>query len=193
MTNHSLRLESEQLILRDFQQDDWEPACEWLCDAEVMRFFGEPFTRDGAKQFVESVANDAMQEDRTRFQLALALREEDSLVGNFSIFIAQDQWHSRLGGLGYRLSRKVWGKGYGTEGVGLLLRLGFEILNLHKIAAGASDGNPASLRVLEKNGMRREGSLVEHQCVNGTWYDEIAFGILAREWKERMKEHPTRN
>jgi RimJ/RimL family protein N-acetyltransferase len=48
------------------------------------------------------------------------------------------------------------GKGYGTE-VNRVLDFGFNDLNLHRIKAGCAVENIASIKVLEKVGMIREG------------------------------------
>jgi RimJ/RimL family protein N-acetyltransferase len=43
--------------------------------------------------------------------------------------------------------------------------------------------NVASIRVLEKLGMRREAHLVENVFVKGEWQDELDYAILEREWR----------
>ena len=61
--------------------------------------------------------------------------------------------------LGYRLRRDCWGRGFATESSLAIVRHGFEVLKLERILGLVLPGNHASIRVLEKVGMRRDGSV----------------------------------
>ena len=77
-------------------------------------------------------------------------------------------------------------RGYASEAALALLRYGFEEMDLHRIIATCQPENPASYRVMEKIGMRREGHF--RQCIdrgNDTWWDEYFYALLADEWQER--------
>ena len=75
------------------------------------------------------------------------------------------------------------GHGYGTEGARLMLRLGFEVLGLHRIIGRCDARNTASARVMERLGMRREAHLIENEWVNGEWTDELLYAMLDHEWR----------
>lgn len=66
-----------------------------------------------------------------------------------------------------------------------MLRLGFEGLRLHRIVGRADGRNNASVRVLEKLGMRREAYFVQNEIVKGEWTDEVVYAMLASEWADR--------
>ena len=85
--------------------------------------------------------------------------------------------------MGYILSRDAWGHGYGTEAARRLVRFGFEIMKAHKIIATSAPENHASVRVLEKAGMTREGYLKEDVLVDGRWRDSILMAVLDHEWR----------
>src|SRR4051794_4220563 len=59
--------------------------------------------------------------------------------------------------LGYTLGRPWWGRGYATEAAGAWLEAAFSQLGISEVVALAEPANAASLRVLEKLGMRRDG------------------------------------
>jgi RimJ/RimL family protein N-acetyltransferase len=59
----------------------------------------------------------------------------------------------------YGLYPRCWGRGLATEASRALLRYGFEELGLARIVAGADEPNLASLRVIERLGMRYERRL----------------------------------
>ena len=48
--------------------------------------------------------------------------------------------------------------------------------------------NVASVRVVEKNGMRQEGRFKEEALIQGIWHDEFLYAILDHEWRERQAD-----
>jgi RimJ/RimL family protein N-acetyltransferase len=62
--------------------------------------------------------------------------------------------------LGYRLRRAAWGRGYATEGARALVALAFTRLGARRVTATALVENAASIRVLEKAGLRFEERFV---------------------------------
>jgi ribosomal-protein-alanine N-acetyltransferase len=56
--------------------------------------------------------------------------------------------------VGYRFFKKYWGKGYATEAARVCLDYGFNTLNLPTIVARAMHENKASIKVMEKIGMK---------------------------------------
>ena len=58
--------------------------------------------------------------------------------------------------LGYRLDSQYWGQGLATEAASATVKYGFEALNLPYILGVVERSNQASVRVLEKVGMKYE-------------------------------------
>ena len=84
--------------------------------------------------------------------------------------------------IGYTVGAAYQGRGLATVGVALLLDRVFSQTTLRRLFAHVHEKNAASIRVLEKLGFTREGLLREHYIVNGAPANEVAFGILRREW-----------
>ena len=85
--------------------------------------------------------------------------------------------------IGYFLCRGSWGKGYATEvGRALVFSFGFEQPKLLRIWAWCDTENSASVRVLEKLGLRREAHFRKSVMVQGNWHDCFVYGILRDEW-----------
>ena len=76
------------------------------------------------------------------------------------------------------------GRGYATEASRPLLAFAFEVLGLHRVVGRLEPRNPASARVLEKLGMRREAHLVGNEWVKGEWQSEDVYAVLDREWRD---------
>jgi RimJ/RimL family protein N-acetyltransferase len=86
------------------------------------------------------------------------------------------------GEIWYLVAPESWGKGIATKAAKHLLDFGFGELSLHRIWATCLPENPASARVLEKVGMRKEGLLVKNLMIHGVWKSSFLYAILAEEW-----------
>ncbi|KIL36811.1 hypothetical protein SD70_31280 [Gordoniibacillus kamchatkensis] len=85
--------------------------------------------------------------------------------------------------LGYALAENLGGQGRMTEAVRLILEIAFGPLQLHRVQANAMPRNVRSLRVLEKNGFRREGYAPRYLCINGGWEDHICCAITVEDYE----------
>ena len=92
---------------------------------------------------------------------------------------------SRQGDLGFMLHPDHQGHGYATEAASAMLEFAFGSYDLHRVSASVEPRNAASVRVLERLGMRKEAHLLENDWVKGDWSSEAIYAILAREWRER--------
>jgi RimJ/RimL family protein N-acetyltransferase len=84
--------------------------------------------------------------------------------------------------VGYWIAPDHQGQGYGTEAVELLVGYGFEQRGFHRLEARVTDFNEPSWRLLESLGFTREGTLREHDFVDGQFRDTHWYGLLAQEW-----------
>jgi RimJ/RimL family protein N-acetyltransferase len=85
--------------------------------------------------------------------------------------------------------RAYWGKGYGSEAVNLLLRFGFEQLNLRRISLNVFEYNERAIRSYVKIGFKVEGR--QRQFLNrfDRRWDLIYMGILRSEWEACQEGH----
>ena len=84
----------------------------------------------------------------------------------------------RFSELGYWISPDVWNKGIATEAARALIKYGFEIKEFHKIVAKHFKYNGASGRVMEKTGMKKEGTQEKHVLKNDLYEDIVLYGII---------------
>jgi len=80
--------------------------------------------------------------------------------------------------VGYSLSRDYWNHGLMTEALRAAIRFGFDEMQLHRIEAQHETANPASGRVMEKVGMRKEGVLRGRLYNKGRYVDVALYAIL---------------
>lgn len=92
-------------------------------------------------------------------------------------------WRNRSAEFGILIGDKsVWNQGYGTEAVRLLVKLGFETLNLNRIYLHVFGNNPRAVRAYEKAGFTHEGRHRQANFQDGQYIDELVMSILREEW-----------
>ena len=149
-------LETERLVLRPISADE---------AGSLHRISNEPNVRlylwDGEPVSAATIEGLIAQSDRMFSKERIGLfgvriRESEALLG-FCGFV-------RLGGmeepeLWYELTQKVWGCGLATEAARACMRYAFEEVGMERVIAGADAPNTASLRVIEKLGMKYLGNI----------------------------------
>ncbi len=174
-----LPIRTPRLALRDFVETDWRAVHEYASDLEVVRdMIWGPNTEAQTREFLAGALEQQRKAPRLRYGLAIEF--EGRLVGGCRIEIQDEA--KREADLGYVMNRAFWKRGIATEAARGLLKFGFGELKLHRIWATCDPGNAASIRVLEKIGMQREGRIREHQFIKGRWRDSLLFAILDRDW-----------
>ncbi len=178
-----MHLETERLLLREFVPEDWQAVLAYQSDPLYLRYYPwQDRTPADAVSFVRMVCDWQTERPRTRFQLALQLRETGELIGNCGVRINDVTLGE--GNIGYEIDSRYWGQGLATEAARAIVRFGFSELGLHRIWAVAIADNRGSTRVMEKLGMRLEAREREKEWIKGHWYDSVTYAILDHEWLE---------
>ena len=87
--------------------------------------------------------------------------------------------------IGFTLARRHQGQGYATEALSGLLDHAFRDLDLHRVKAICDVKNKPAVSLLERLGMRREGTFIESVWFKEAWGSEHSYALLRREWMER--------
>lgn len=154
-------IKTQRLILRPFEPRDELAYTSIRAKPENVRFLpGGEATAEQAEEIaprqVASFA--ALWQGEPGFgPWAAEERLTGELIGHVGLRRLPD-----LGGeteVLYLVDSSRWGLGYATEGAAAALEFGFRLLNLSNIIAMALPENGASIRVMEKVGMRRESGL----------------------------------
>ena len=106
---------------------------------------------------------------------------DDQLVGGVTLSNLR-RGVTQAAVLGYWLGLPYIKSGYMTRAVQVLAGFAFDELQLHRIEAATMPANTDSIRVLERNGFRREGFARGLLKINGLWEDHILFALLAEDF-----------
>ena len=174
-------LHTERLILKKPTEEDIIPLLELSQDEEVMEYFGvEPYKDEKqAREEVEWFLKIWREDTGTRW--IVSLKEDDALVGEIGFYDYKKK--HRKAEIGYKLARRHWRKGYMSEALTAMLDYIYSETDVNRVQALVDPRNPASLRLLEKHGFRREGVLRDYEYERGAYVDLMMLSILRREWR----------
>lgn len=108
--------------------------------------------------------------------------DDDELLGRALLWYIDLHNRSAHIGLGLRPAHR--GKGYGTEVVDVLCRYAFRFLGLHRVQIETLADNAAMIAAATKCGFTLEGTLRDYSWVEGSFADDVVYGLLADEWRD---------
>ena len=176
--NHPPTLETKRLILRPFQISDAPRVKELAGAYEIYRptlNVPHPYEEGMAEKWIATHAATFYQGNGVN--LAITLKADGLLIGAVGLGVSQGHHRAEVG---YWIGVPYWGNGYCTEAAIEMLRYGFEVMKLHKITSSHMEWNQASGRVMQKAGMTREGTLVDHVVKDGEYQTMILYGMIDR-------------
>lgn len=180
-------LRGERVYLTAITRDDSATIARWFSDVELLRLTSYhnimPQTvRDQEKRY------DRMRKEDQDYTFGVRIQYEEKLIGIISI--NDPDWRSRWASIGVTIGEKAyWGKGYGTEAIGILLRYAFYELNLNRIELDVASYNERAIRSYKKAGFQQE--VVRRQALyrDDTYYDIIVMSILRDEWLQAQEDN----
>jgi RimJ/RimL family protein N-acetyltransferase len=176
-----MRLVTARLVLREVAEDDWTALHAFESDPAAVRYQSyAPRTAEECQAYVRQCLADPEEHPRSVYDLAVVDRADGNLIGRCGLKIVDAGL--REAKLWYILHRARWGRGYIPEAARALLDFGFAGLGLHRVWADCDPANAASIRVLEKLGLRREAHFRENAWLKGAWVDALIYAVLDREW-----------
>lgn len=170
----AILIETKRLVLKEMKLDDATDLFNMNNDPEVIRYTGDQSfkTLQEAVNFI----TDYQQYYQTYNcgRLSTFLKETGEYIGwcGLKYLINKDATD-----LGYRFTKKHWGKGYATEAAMACLHDGFTRIKLDKIIATAMLENTASINVFKKLGLK----FIQNEdcgCQPG-----VVYAITKEEWK----------
>jgi RimJ/RimL family protein N-acetyltransferase len=171
-------IQTGRLVLRPWSLDDAGDVFLYANDGEWSRYLriARPYSLEDARKFITSQLLLNRQEHPS-----WAIEHEARAVGGINLRLLSDL---RIGVLGYSIARALWGRGLATAAARAIVDAAFDgCPKLACLRALVDARNGASLRVLEKLSMRREGVLRSHRFSNDGLVDEVWYEISRNEWE----------
>jgi len=169
-------LETERLILNPWRHSDWTAFRPIAEDAAVMRYIngGIPWNEEQIHDFVNRQVNLHVERGFCRWKVVE--RSSGDPIG----FCGAGMWRDAVDPeIGWWLARRYWGRGLATEAAQIALRDLFERVGLERVISVAMPENSASLRVMEKLGLRFQREFES----GGTRL--VQYGMEATDWNQK--------
>jgi RimJ/RimL family protein N-acetyltransferase len=175
-----LPIATRRLTLREFVRSDFDAIHAFSSDPRVTKFlFFGPRDEDGTAEYLDGLLASQEEVPRTRFELAVEETGTSRVIGACDLSLIE----RNVVDLGYMLGIADWGKGYATEISLALIDAAFFDLRADRIISTVDVNNRASIRVLEKIGMRWEAVYRKHRRAKNRWWDCHLFVLPREVWE----------
>lgn len=176
MTELTLHTERLQLVL--ISHSDIAFIHDLLSREETDQYnaLGIPKSIDETAALVEPWITENQHDPLVNHTWIIKDLKTNENIGLFGLKLSNNKY--QRGEVWYKIHPDQWNKGYATESLNGVLNYGFENCSLHRIQAGCAVDNIASIRVLEKVGMIKEGRGREILPLKSGWSDNFEFSIL---------------
>jgi RimJ/RimL family protein N-acetyltransferase len=180
----------ERIRLRAAEREDIPIFLRWVNDSEVTEnlLLVEPMSRLEEEQWYEAM----MKNHSSEHVLVIEIRDQNTAEKYRPIGTCQFHnidWRNRFAEVGIMIGEKAfWDQGFGSETMRLLLKHGFQTLNLHRIWLQVYAKNKRGIRAYEKAGFKYEGKYRQAHYQHGQYYDVHLMSVLKQEWQsENLK------
>lgn len=171
----------ERIRFRAAEREDLPTFVSWINDPEVRAGLSlyTPISQAAEEKWFENMIK---QHPAQQVMVVEAKQGKEWIViGNCGLI--EVNWRLSSAEVGIMIgARNEWNKGYGTEAMRLLLRHGFETLNLNRVFLRVYEDNLGAIRAYEKAGFVHEGRLREAQFSDGKYKDVLLMSVLRSEW-----------
>lgn len=175
------RFITERLIIREYRRSDLEDFLRVIRQPEIYATtYGIPrdYSRRRGKWWLRTVKMNTRL--GSAFEFGVFLKDGEKYIGNVGLInISGAHNHADIS---YYIDRDYMNMGYATEASRAMLRYGFGELGYHKISGVCMSCNPASRRVMEKLGMRFEGTLRDDMYKDGKYVGIDRLSLLRDEY-----------
>ena len=149
--------ETERLVLREMNQDDYRDLAEILQNSNVMYAYEHDFTDMDVQIWLDR--------QRKRYETygfglwAVILKNTKEMIGQAGLTL-QPYKDTEVLEIGYLLKEKFWHYGYAREAAAGCKKYAFEVLKQDKVCSVIKVDNTSSIRVAESIGMRKEDTFI---------------------------------
>ncbi len=167
-------LETRRLILREYEQSDFDALYPILSDPETMRYYPKPYDEKGVQRWL-----DWSMENYRKYGFGLwaaNLKETGEFVGDCGITMQMIDGEE-LPEIGYHIRRERWRQGLGREAARAVRDWAFTHTDFDALYSYMNAANIPSRRTAEANGMKLLKEFSDER-----WGDMAAYAITRREW-----------
>ena len=176
-------IELDRLVLNRTSFKDIPKIIEYAGNkkiADTTLNIPHPYKEEDAIFWINNINNGFV--NKTQYTFGIRVKDDDQFIGAIGLKVNNRFYR---GELGYWIGEPFWNKGYASDAVNAILNFGFTEIKLNKIYATHLKENPASGKVMIKNGMIKEAELKDHTIKNGVFKTLIQYRLTKLEFESR--------
>lgn len=174
-------LEINRLLLRPFVLADAEAMFKnWANDSEVTKYL--MWKPHGTIEVTKEVLDDWIKryKEQNFYQWAIVEKSINEPIGSISVVKQDDK--IKMVHIGYCIGKSWWGKGYTSEALKRLVKFFFEEVEVNRIEARHDPRNTNSGKVMQKAGLRYEGTSLQSDFSNQGISDMANYALIAKDY-----------
>lgn len=181
----SIYLETERLILRDYNEDDFEMYLKLKNDEKTMYYLQDIMinSREEAQNDFKNVLLDIKSDEREFYFLHIELKDTHEQIGSAGYTVNENTPVGKLVHAGYFSYPEYWGNGYMTEAIQRVLRYAFEEHDVYRVMTGCLKENAGSEKVMQKCGLIKEAEHIDYEWHDGKMKTRMEYRLLRSEWE----------
>jgi ribosomal-protein-alanine N-acetyltransferase len=172
-------LETERLILRDYNENDLDNLHRLLSD-KINMYFLDDIATDSLNESADNLRHCMANADGHYFCVSDKLTDE--YIGSVGYTIPDRTPAGKVVHMGYFILPEAQGQGFTTEAVSRVLEFAFCEDGCVRVTTGCYKDNEQSRRVMEKAGFRKEGERVKAQYHDGIMKDRLEYAANKDEY-----------
>lgn len=173
-------IETERLILRQWQASDLKPFAELNADPDVMRYFPARLTPEESDNLASRFKNIIDTNNGWGFW-AVELKATKEFVGTVGLLYQADRFNfSPCTEIGWRLARPFWQQGIALEAATHSLNFAFDRLHLDEVVSFTSVHNAPSEGLMKRLGMVKQASFIHPALASSHYLAEHVLYKIAR-------------
>ncbi|KLU65770.1 putative ribosomal N-acetyltransferase YdaF [Desulfosporosinus acididurans] len=183
MLNHigTQTIITQRLILRKFEIADTQSVFEtWMSDPEVQNNYGENAceTISETQQILEKWISS--YDSNEFYRWSIILKETNRNIGQIAFYLMDSK--NQRADVEYCIGQSFWGNGYASEALKALIEYAFRNVGINRVQAFHRSKNILSGKVLQKSGMKYEGTLRQYLIHKDEFDDCIMYAIIRDDW-----------
>jgi RimJ/RimL family protein N-acetyltransferase len=177
-------METDRLWFRAPEAADMPFLTAALHDPRVRRnlFIGRyPFNEAGEAAWLERHSQPPAMDGQTDVVMVFGVKGSNQPLGTTGLHKISMVHRNCEWGI-FIAPPEEWGKGYGREAAGAMLRYAFNTLNLHRVELRVNADNERGIRSYRAAGFQDEGTKRQAMFVEGQYLDMLMMAALRDEW-----------
>ncbi len=167
-------IRNKKVLIRPLKKNDLYQLIKWLKDPEINKFLSSDFseldTEKEERWFRE------MSISVNDFVFAIETQRERKYIGDCGLH--KINWDEKKADFGIAIGEKnYWGKGYGSDAAGAVIKFAFMKLGLEKITLSVYEYNKRAIRSYKKCGFKKKEILKKDHLYNNIYWDTIIMEI----------------